>query len=63
MLEYASMLRFFGQFFVKSEQKLDVLCMQINVVNGYTDPSLMNFLFLSSVRQMVVDERNQLSLT
>ena len=29
------MLRFFGQFFVKSEPKLDVLRMQIHVVNGY----------------------------
>gem|GEM_PF-6176013 len=29
------MLRFFGQFFVKSEPKLDVLRVQIYLVNRY----------------------------
>ena len=32
MLTYSSMLRFCGQFFIKSEAKLDVLRMQILVV-------------------------------
>ena len=35
MLTYSSMLRFCGQFFIKSEAKLDVLRMQILVVNNY----------------------------
>jgi SAM-dependent MidA family methyltransferase/cbb3-type cytochrome oxidase subunit 3 len=35
MLTYASMLRFFGQFFVKSELKLNVLRMRIYLLNGY----------------------------